>query len=91
MVQLVMIGIGPYDAIQRYTFGSNYYNGVSGVGPNSTFGNNKLAWESVNQFNIGMDLALLKGRLSFTADYYNKTTRIFYTVLRCHLTQDIVQ
>jgi TonB-linked SusC/RagA family outer membrane protein len=66
--------IGPYDAIQRYTFGSNYYNGVSGVGPNSTFGNNKLAWESVNQFNIGMDLALLKGRLSFTVDYYNKTT-----------------
>jgi len=66
--------IGPYDAIQRYTFGSNYYNGVSGVGPNSTFGNNKLAWESVNQFNIGMDLALLKGRLSFSIDYYNKTT-----------------
>ena len=67
--------IGPYDAIQRYTFGGNFYNGVSGVGPNSTFGNNKLAWESVNQFNIGMDLALLKGRLSFTADYYTKTTK----------------
>jgi TonB-linked SusC/RagA family outer membrane protein len=67
--------IGPYDAIQRYTFGGNYYNGVSGVAPNSTFGNNKLAWESVNQFNIGMDLALLKGRLSFSADYYTKTTK----------------
>ena len=66
--------IGPYDAIQRYTFGGNYYNGVSGVAPNSTFGNSSLAWESVNQFNIGMDLAMLKGRLSFTADYYNKTT-----------------
>jgi len=66
--------IGPYDAIQRYTFGSNYYNGVSGVGPNSTFGNSKLAWESVNQFNVGMDLALLKGRLSISADYYIKTT-----------------
>ena len=67
--------IGPYDAIQRYTFGGNYYNGVSGVAPNSTFGNSSLAWESVNQFNIGMDLLLLKGKLSFTADYYIKTTK----------------
>ena len=66
--------IGPYDAIQRYTFGGNYYNGVSGVAPNSTFGNSSLAWESVKQFNVGMDLLLLKGRLSFIADYYNKTT-----------------
>ena len=66
--------IGPYDAIQTYTFGSNYYNGVSGVGPNTTFGNNKLAWESVKQFNIGTDLLFLKGRINFTADYYNKTT-----------------
>ncbi len=66
--------IGPYDAIQRYTFGNNYYNGVSGVGPNSTFGNNKLTWESVNQFNVGADLTFLNGRLSFSADLYNKTT-----------------
>jgi TonB-linked SusC/RagA family outer membrane protein len=65
----------PYDAIQRYVFGSNYYNGVSGVAPPPTFGNNKLAWESVNQFNVGMDLTLLKGRISITADYYNKTTK----------------
>ncbi len=67
--------IGPYDGLLRYTFGNNYYNGISGVAPPSTFGNNKLAWESVNQFNVGMDLALLKGRISFTADYYNKTTK----------------
>jgi TonB-linked SusC/RagA family outer membrane protein len=66
--------IGPYDAIQTYTFGSNYYNGVSGVGPNTTFGNNKLAWESVNQFNVGTDLIFLKGRLSIVADFYNKIT-----------------
>jgi len=66
--------IGPYDAIQTYTFGSNYYNGVSGVGPNTTFGNNKLAWESVNQLNVGMDLSFLKGRISLVADVYNKIT-----------------
>ena len=66
--------IGPYDAIQRYTFGNNYYNGVSGVGPNSTFGNSSLAWESVNQLNVGMDLTFMNGRLSLSADVYNKTT-----------------
>jgi TonB-linked SusC/RagA family outer membrane protein len=66
--------IGPYDAIQRYVFGSNYYNGISGVGPNTTFGNSKLAWESVKQFNVGTDLTFLHGRISLSADYYNKTT-----------------
>ncbi|MBV9988592.1 MAG: SusC/RagA family TonB-linked outer membrane protein, partial [Chitinophagaceae bacterium] len=66
--------IGAYDAIQRYVFGSNYYNGISGVAPNSTFGNNKLSWESTTQLNIGTDLALFKGRLNVSIDYYNKIT-----------------
>jgi len=67
--------IGPYNAIQTYTFGSNYYNGVSGVAPNSTFGNTTLAWESVNQLDAGVDLTFLNGRLNFTADYYDKVTK----------------
>jgi len=67
--------IGPYFALQTYTFGSNYYNGISGVGPNSTFGNNRLAWESADQFNAGMDLSFLKGRITITADYYDKVTK----------------
>jgi TonB-linked SusC/RagA family outer membrane protein len=72
--------IGAYDAILRYQFGNNYYNGLSGVATASLFGNNKLAWESVKQFDVGADLTLLKGRLFFTADYYNKTTeRLLYS------------
>ncbi|MFI5130314.1 MAG: SusC/RagA family TonB-linked outer membrane protein [Chitinophagales bacterium] len=72
--------IGPYDAILRYQFGSNYYNGLSGVAPASLFGNNKLAWEAVKQLNIGTDLSFLKGRIAFTADYYIKTTeRLLYS------------
>ncbi|HVG15057.1 MAG TPA: SusC/RagA family TonB-linked outer membrane protein, partial [Chitinophagaceae bacterium] len=66
--------VGPYESIQRYVFGSNYYNGVSGVAPNSLFGNSRLSWEEQTQFNAGMDLAFLKGRLSLTVDYYNKIT-----------------
>lgn len=66
--------IGDYDAIQSYRFGSFFYNGVSGVVPNSLFGNNTLGWESTRQLNAGIDISLFRNRLSFAADYYNKTT-----------------
>ncbi|HEX7365621.1 MAG TPA: TonB-dependent receptor [Pelobium sp.] len=67
--------IGDYSAIQRYVFGQNYYNGISGVAQNSQFGNNTLSWESTQQLDIGTDLSFFKGRLSFVADYYIKTTK----------------
>lgn len=66
--------IGAYDAIQRYTFGDNFYNGASGVAPFSIFGNSRLSWESTSQTNIGLDLTFLGSRLQFTVDYYNKIT-----------------
>ncbi|MFC3198326.1 SusC/RagA family TonB-linked outer membrane protein [Parapedobacter deserti] len=66
--------IGQYDAIQRYVFGSNFYNGVSGVVPNTLFGNNTLGWETTRQFNAGLDLTFFDGRLTVTADYYDKIT-----------------
>ena len=72
--------IGPYESILTYTFGSNYYNGVSGVATNSTFANNKLSWESTTQLNVGTDLTFFDGRLSITADYYNKiTSKLLYS------------
>ncbi|MFL5773020.1 MAG: SusC/RagA family TonB-linked outer membrane protein [Flavisolibacter sp.] len=64
----------PYASIQRYVFGNNYYNGTSGVAPNTGFGNSTLAWETVKQFNVGTDMIFLKNRISLTADYYIKTT-----------------
>jgi TonB-linked SusC/RagA family outer membrane protein len=66
--------IGSYDAIMQYTFGDNYYDGVSGIAPSSTFGNNNLSWEQTKQINVGMDLSFFRGRLTVTADYYDKTT-----------------
>lgn len=72
--------IGPYESILTYTFGTNYYDGLSGVATNSTFGNNKLSWESTTQLDIGTDLTLLNNRLSITADYYNKqTSKLLYS------------
>ncbi|MET6999484.1 SusC/RagA family TonB-linked outer membrane protein [Chitinophaga defluvii] len=58
-----------------YTFiqptGEEYYlNGVaSGAVPNPN-----LKWETSEQTNFGVDVELWKGKLAFTADYYNKKT-----------------
>lgn len=47
-------------------------------GANSLFlsqiGNTTLRWETVDQWNIGLDFELLRGRLRGSFDYYDKTT-----------------
>jgi len=40
----------------------------------STLENEDLRWEKTSQFDIGIDMAVLDNRLSFTADYYYKKT-----------------
>ncbi|OBQ57123.1 TonB-dependent receptor [Tamlana sp. s12] len=39
------------------------------------YANPNLVWETSEQFDVGIDLRALSNRLSFTADYYKKTTR----------------
>ena len=55
-----------------YVFGSTadrvIGSTVSGIG------NNKLKWETVEDWNVGLDLALLQSRLKLTADYFHKTS-----------------
>ena len=56
---------------------NNYIIGdanAPGLTPNS-FPNADLAWESMSQYDVGIDLALFKNRISLTADYYNRTNR----------------
>src|SRR3546814_8844574 len=38
------------------------------------FANSELGWEQSNQINIGLDAALIRNRLYFTAEYYRKVT-----------------
>jgi TonB-linked SusC/RagA family outer membrane protein len=38
------------------------------------YGNPDIKWETVTQTNFGLDLGILKNKLSFTADYFVKTT-----------------
>jgi len=41
----------------------------------STIGTPGLSWETTEQTNIGLDMAILKNSLSVTADYYIKNTK----------------
>lgn len=47
---------------------------VTGTYPGSTLANPKLRWERSKQYDLGLDLRFFRDRLTFTYDYYNKTT-----------------
>ncbi|MFZ5938987.1 MAG: SusC/RagA family TonB-linked outer membrane protein [Bacteroidota bacterium] len=76
------VGNSGNDAIPAYYFiptmtTTIYYlnNGEPVTGyTQSRIGNDDLRWETTRQLDLGTDLALFKGRLSFVADYYNKFT-----------------
>ncbi|MHA4810787.1 SusC/RagA family TonB-linked outer membrane protein [Flavitalea flava] len=70
--------INPYQTLAHISSGFTYpYFGSDatnlGFAITST-ANPHLKWERTAQTDIGIDLAILKGRLSLTADYYNKLT-----------------
>ena len=50
---------------------ANGYN--AGLYPGST-GNDNLKWETTTQYDIGLDLGILKSRINLTVDVYNKLT-----------------
>ena len=65
-------GIGNYDALALYGYGSNY-NSNPGSAPTQA-GNDKLTWEINKPLDIGLDVSFIKNRLNFTFDYYSRTT-----------------
>ena len=57
--------------------GLSNYNSLAIYNPQGTllrYGNPDLKWETTNQNNIGIDLGLLRNKLSLSADYFEKTT-----------------
>lgn len=68
--------VGYYDYFQSYSSGANYsfddvpVKGISESRP----ANSTLSWETVTQTNIGLDMDVLGGKLSLTAEYYIKET-----------------
>ena len=64
---------------------TNYYFGssstlVTGIAP-TQIANPNLKWETTTQYDAGLDLGVLKNRISFTFDaYYKKTTDLLLNV-----------
>lgn len=53
-----------------YPFGNQLQQGVAPI----EIANSKIKWETTTITNIGLDLLLLKSRLSLSAEYYDKIT-----------------
>ena len=67
--------ISPYQSLAlmtpiRYNFNDEIITGFF----ESNLANDDLTWETTNQFNFGIDIALLDSKLNFTLDLYNKIT-----------------
>lgn len=60
-----------------YSNGTSMSNGGS-VSEISPLANTLLTWEKGRKVNVGLDLTLLKNRLTFSADYYND----YYDILQ---------
>jgi TonB-linked SusC/RagA family outer membrane protein len=79
-------GIGDYAYLQLYNIGrQNWWEtGKSNALPTLTPANMKnvdLTWETTTQSNLGVDISVLKGHLTFTADaYYKYTTNLLMDV-----------
>ncbi len=74
-------GLGSY--MYASTIGSTGYYPISSITPGqyitgyapSYAGNDELKWETSEQLNFGLDLRFLNDRLTFTVDWFNKTTK----------------
>lgn len=65
-------GIGNYAYLPLAAGGYNY-DALTGLSV-TNIGNEDLKWETSEQTNIGLDLSFLRGRISFTYDYFDKTS-----------------
>ena len=64
-------GIGNFSS--RGLYGVGAYRQTPVLVP-TQLSNSNLSWENTAQYDIGIDLGLFNNRLSFTADYFVKTT-----------------
>lgn len=65
--------IGAFGALNLYSAGFNYYS-RPGIVP-TQIPNPDLKWETTENYNVGLDMALFNNRVIFSTDfYYNHTT-----------------
>lgn len=66
--------IGPYQSLATLSVRNPHIAGTNALGVGS-LANNVLSWETTDQFDVGADIGLVKGRVNLTVDYYNKQTK----------------
>ena len=64
-----------YQALSTYAYYTNQRYGVWNGAYLMGHGNPNLKWQKVFQWNVGLDLSFLDGRVSAALDVYNKHTR----------------
>lgn len=75
--------IGNYIFEQTYNTGLDYQIGQNTIVPAvalTSLANPSIAWETIEQFDIGVDLAMLENRINVTVDYFKRiSSDILYT------------
>lgn len=70
---------GNYNYMTTAAPGQNYPIGSGGViAPGATYlsaGNSALKWEEQASSNVGLDLSALQGKIEFSGDFFQKTTK----------------
>jgi len=69
--------IGNYIFDQTYNSGLDYFlgtNTIVGAVAITSLANSTITWETVEQYDIGVDAAFFRNRLSLTADYFKRTS-----------------
>ena len=72
--------IGDYDYLSQLVTNNDFYKYPWGGSFTSGFvmhkmANKDLKWETTEQYDLGLDLGFLRGRINLTMDYYIKNTR----------------
>lgn len=68
-------GINPY-AAYSYLISERYMDRANALSIGA-IGNNSIQWETTYKSNVGLDMTMLKNRLSLSADlFYNRTTNL---------------
>ena len=74
--------VGYYDYIRSVTMGTQSYLFGGEKSASATFGNpvaGNLTWETVQQKNLGVDLAFLQNKIQFTGEAYIRDTKNMLT------------
>ena len=72
------LGFGAYSAVSTYGSTGSYFqsNGSTYVSLGATkLANKSLKWETTGMFNIGVDYAIIGGRINGSLEFYHKKTK----------------